>query len=42
LIPRGLAYEASRANLRHVEALKAERARREAELLGICFWDEGR
>ena len=35
LVPRGLAYEASRANLRHVEALKAERSRREAEeLLG--------
>jgi len=33
LIPRGMAYEASRANLRHVEALKAERSRREAEEL---------
>ncbi|TAG08726.1 MAG: 50S ribosomal protein L9 [Verrucomicrobia bacterium] len=35
LIPQGKAYEATRANLRHVEALKTERARREAEeLLG--------
>ena len=33
LIPNGLAYEASRTNLRHIEALKAERARREAEEL---------
>ena len=33
LIPRGIAYEASRSNLRHVEALKAERARREGEEL---------
>ena len=33
LIPQGKAYEASRANLRHVEALKSERARREAEEL---------
>jgi large subunit ribosomal protein L9 len=31
LIPQGKAYEASRSNLRHVEALKAARARREAE-----------
>lgn len=31
LIPQGKAYEASRANLRHVEALKASRAKREAE-----------
>ena len=30
LIPQGKAYEASRANLRHVEALKVSRARREA------------
>lgn len=36
LIPRGLAYEASRSNLRHVEALKAERARREAEELVVA------
>ena len=36
LIPQGKAYEASRANLRHVEALKSERARREAlELVGF-------
>lgn len=33
LIPQGKAYEASRSNLRHVEALKAARARREAEEL---------
>ena len=36
LIPQGKAFEASRSNLRHVEALKAERARREAvELIAI-------
>jgi len=35
LIPQGMAYEASRSNLRHVEALKAARAKREAdELVG--------
>ncbi|MES2996434.1 MAG: 50S ribosomal protein L9 [Verrucomicrobiota bacterium] len=33
LIPQGKAYEASRSNLRHVEALKTARARREAEEL---------
>jgi len=33
LIPQGKAYEASKSNLRHVEALKASRARREAEEL---------
>jgi large subunit ribosomal protein L9 len=33
LIPQGKAYEANRTNLRHVEALKAARARREAEEL---------
>lgn len=33
LVPQGKAYEATKANLRHVEALKAERARREAEEL---------
>ena len=33
LIPQGKAYEASRANLRHVEALKTSRVRREAEEL---------
>jgi large subunit ribosomal protein L9 len=31
LIPQGKAYEANRSNLRHVEALKTGRARREAE-----------
>lgn len=31
LIPQGKAFEASRANLRHLEALKTERSRREAE-----------
>ena len=31
LIPQGKAYEASRSNLRHVEALKTSRARRETE-----------
>jgi len=31
LIPQGKAYEANRSNLRHVEALKTSRARREAE-----------
>ena len=30
LIPQGKAYEATKSNLRHVEALKAARARREA------------
>ena len=33
LIPQGKAYEATKSNLRHVEALKASRARREAEEL---------
>jgi len=33
LLPQGKAYEANRSNLRHVEALKAARARREAEEL---------
>jgi large subunit ribosomal protein L9 len=33
LIPQGKAFEASKANLRHIEALKAERARREGEEL---------
>jgi len=33
LIPQGKAYEANDANLRHVEALKAARAQREAEEL---------
>jgi large subunit ribosomal protein L9 len=33
LIPQGKAFEANRGNLRHLEALKAERARREGEEL---------
>jgi large subunit ribosomal protein L9 len=33
LIPQGKAYEASKSNLRHVEALKTARARRESEEL---------
>ena len=33
LIPQGKAFEASKSNLRHVEALKANRAAREAEEL---------
>ena len=33
LIPQGKAYEASKSNLRHLEALKVERSRREAEEL---------
>ena len=33
LVPQGKAFEATKANLRHVEALKAERARREGEEL---------
>ena len=36
LIPQGKAYEANRANLRHVEALKVSRARREAEELTVA------
>ncbi len=36
LIPQGKAYEANRANLRHVEALKQARARREAEELAVA------
>jgi large subunit ribosomal protein L9 len=36
LIPQGKAFEATRSNLRHVEALKANRAAREAdELVGL-------
>ena len=36
LIPQGKAFEASKSNLRHVEALKASRAAREAEeLVGL-------
>ncbi|MFT4176055.1 MAG: 50S ribosomal protein L9 [Luteolibacter sp.] len=33
LIPQGKAYEATSANLRHIEALKVERSRREGEEL---------
>jgi large subunit ribosomal protein L9 len=33
IVPQGKAYEATKANLRHVEALKTERARHEAEEL---------
>ena len=36
LVPQGKAYEATKANLRHVEALKTERARREAEELDVA------
>ena len=36
LIPQGKAFEATRANLRHVNALKAVRAKREAEELAIA------
>lgn len=36
LIPQGKAYEANRSNLRHVEALKVARARREAEELAVA------
>lgn len=36
LIPQGKAFEANRSNLRHVEALKSNRAAREAEeLIGL-------
>jgi large subunit ribosomal protein L9 len=34
LIPQGKAYRASKANLRHLEALKRKRAEREAQELG--------
>ncbi|HEY1122476.1 MAG TPA: 50S ribosomal protein L9 [Haloferula sp.] len=36
LIPQGKAYEATRANLRHVENLKAARAQREAAELEVA------
>ncbi len=36
LIPQGKAYEASKSNLRHLEALKVERSRREAEELAAA------
>jgi len=36
LVPQGKAYEATKANLRHVEALKSERSRREGEELEVA------
>lgn len=36
LVPQGKAYEATKANLRHVEALKSNRANREAEELVVA------
>ena len=36
LVPQGKAYEASRANLRHIEALKTRRVRRETEEIAAC------
>lgn len=36
LVPQGKAYEATKANLRHVEALNAARAQREAEELVLA------
>jgi large subunit ribosomal protein L9 len=36
LVPQGKAYEATKANLRHVEALKSNRAKREAEELVVA------
>lgn len=36
LVPQGKAYEANRSNLRHVEALKTSRARREGEELNLA------
>jgi large subunit ribosomal protein L9 len=36
LVPQGKAYEATKANLRHVEALKTDRARREAEEIVVA------
>lgn len=36
LIPQGKAFEASKSNLRHLEALKVERSRREAEELSAA------
>lgn len=36
LIPQGKAYEATKSNLRHIEALKVERSRREAEELSAA------
>jgi len=36
LIPQGKAYEATKSNLRHIEALKVERSRREGEELSAA------
>lgn len=36
LVPQGKAFEATKANLRHVEALKSSRAQREAEELVVA------
>lgn len=36
LVPQGKAYEATKANLRHVESLKTERSRREADELVVA------
>jgi len=36
LIPQGKAFEATKGNLRHIEALKASRTRREAEELATA------
>lgn len=36
LVPQGKAYEATKANLRYVEALKTDRARREAEEIVVA------
>ncbi len=36
LIPQGKAFEATKSNLRHLEALKVERSRREAEELVVA------
>ena len=36
LVPQGKAFEATKANLRHVEALKSSRAQREAEELEVA------
>lgn len=36
LVPQGKAFEATRANLRHVENLKANRAKREADELEVA------
>jgi large subunit ribosomal protein L9 len=36
LIPKGLAFEATRGNRRHIERLKEQRARREAEEMAVA------